>query len=107
MIAECDAASFKAEVIEARVPVLVDFYADWCGPCQAQEPMLERLSETLLAEARLVKVNVDRSPELARLFEVRSIPTMILFANGKIARRFTGLTSGPVLAAAIGAALAD
>lgn len=107
MIAELDAAAFRAEVIAAPTPVLVDFYADWCGPCQAQNPMLERLAETVGNRARLVKVNVDRSPELADLFQVRSIPTMILFADGKIANRFTGITPGQALAKAIVAVLKD
>jgi thioredoxin 1 len=107
MIAELDAASFRVDVIAAPTPVLVDFYAEWCGPCQAQNPMLERLAETVGNRARLVKVIVDRSPELADLFQVRSIPTMILFADGKIANRFTGIAPGQSLAKAIVAVLKD
>jgi len=107
MIVELDTAAFKTAVIEAGVPVLVGFYADWCGPCQTQQPMLQRLSEAVETRARLVKVNVDRSPELADLFAVRSIPTMILFAKGKIAGRFTGVTPTKTLAAAIIASLGD
>ena len=107
MITELNAASFKSAVVEAATPVLVDFYADWCGPCQTQIPMLERLAETVGARAKVVKVNVDRSPELAELFHVRAMPTLILFSGGKIANRFTGLTPNQVLAAAIIAELKD
>jgi thioredoxin 1 len=105
MITELTAAAFKAEVLEADKPVLVDFYADWCGPCQAQMPMIEGLAPRLGSQAKVVKVNIDRSPELADLLGIRSIPTLILFSGGKIANRFTGLTPARTLAAAIMAEL--
>lgn len=98
---EIGMADFKSEVIDSTVPVLVDFYADWCGPCRAQGPMLERLASRLTDEAKIVKVNVDRNPELAGLFEVRSIPTLIAFNDGKISVRFVGLTSESALASAL------
>ena len=107
MITELNAASFKSAVVEAPTPVLVDFYADWCGPCQTQTPMLDRLSETVGSRVKMFKINVDRSPELADLFHVRSMPTLLLFSEGKIVNRFTGLTPNQILAAAIIAVLKD
>lgn len=68
MVSEIGAAEFKSAVIEADVPVLVDFYADWCGPCQAQGPVLELVASKLGTSALVKKVNVDRHPELADLF---------------------------------------
>jgi thioredoxin 1 len=101
MVEEIATTEFKASVIEAGAPVLVDFYADWCGPCQAQAPTLDHIATSFDDRAKIAKVNVDRSPELARLFGVRSIPTLILFSGGKIVKRFTGFTEGRDLAAAI------
>mgnify|MGYP002780180286 CR=1 FL=1 len=101
MIAELDTASFKAEVIEASVPVLVDFHASWCEPCHSQAPILENLARSLGKAARVVKVDIDRAPELADLFAVRSVPTLMVFSKGRITRRFTGVTTGTKLAAAL------
>lgn len=93
MVETVTTTGFKSLVIDAETPVLVDFYADWCGPCQVQAPVLDRLATTLGDTARVAKVDIDQSPELADLFGIRSIPTLILFSRGKIAHRFTGLTS--------------
>jgi thioredoxin 1 len=100
-ITELGTADFKAQVIAADRPVLVDFYADWCGPCQAQAPILDNIARSVGAAARVVKVNIDRAPELADLFAVRSIPTLMIFKNGTITDRFTGITSGQKIAAAL------
>lgn len=105
-IADVDAAGFKAAVLEADGPVLVDFHAAWCGPCQTQAPILDELAGKLGSAARIVKVDVNRSPELAELFAVRSIPTLLIFTGGRIAERFTGLTPAPRIAAALVAHLA-
>lgn len=101
MIAELTTASFKAAVIEADRPVLVDFQAGWCGPCQAQAPILETIARSVGKDAKVVKVDIDQSPELARLFGVSSIPTLLLFNRGKITHRFTGVTAGSKIAAAL------
>lgn len=105
-IIKCDAACFKAEVLEADSPVLVDFHAAWCAPCRTQGSILEDLAGKLGGAARVVKVDVDRSPELADLFAVRSIPTLLIFKGGRITDRFTGLTAAPKIAAALVARLA-
>lgn len=97
-------SEFKAKVLEADRPVLVDFHAEWCGPCRTQGPIVDALAAELGEGAFVAKVNVDDEPALAELFQVRSIPTLILFRDGKISRRFTGLTSKAALRAAVLAA---
>jgi thioredoxin 1 len=74
--------TFDAEVLGAESPVLVDFWAEWCGPCHAVAPVLDQIVEER-SELRLVKVNIDEEPELARRYGVMSIPTMILFDSGE------------------------
>jgi thioredoxin 1 len=76
-------ASFHGVVLQADTQVLVDFWAEWCGPCKSIAPMLEQIADERADSLRVVKVNVDENPGLARQFSVRSIPTLILFQNGK------------------------
>jgi thioredoxin 1 len=75
-------STFQQEVLENQGPVLVDFWAEWCGPCHAVAPILNQIAEER-SELRLVKVNIDEEPELARRYGVMSIPTMILFDSGE------------------------
>ena len=77
--------NFEAEVANAGKPVLVDFWAPWCGPCRQIAPALEELSEELGDQVTIAKLNTDDHPELASQFGIRGIPTMILFKNGEIA----------------------
>lgn len=104
---ELTASAFKAAVIDADHPVLVGFYAGGCGPCRMQAPLLETIAAHFRGTATIFTVDAGRSPELTALFEVRSVPTMILFAGGTIARRFTGVTEGRDLIAAMLASLDD
>ena len=76
---------------------LVDFWAPWCGPCLMQTPVLEGIAQAFLEKATIAKVNVDDSPALAERFNVQGIPTLIIFKNGKIAKRLVGVQSRQVL----------
>ncbi|MDE2052625.1 MAG: thioredoxin TrxC [Gammaproteobacteria bacterium] len=85
-----DGASFAAHVERATLPVLVDFWAPWCGPCRMVAPVLERTAALRAAELRLAKVNTDEQPQLAERFGIRSIPTLILFREGRELARQSG-----------------
>ncbi len=91
-------ANFKEEVLDASTPVLVDFYADWCGPCKAMGPIVEKLGEELSGSAKVVKVNVTDSPELSDKYNVESIPTFIVFQNGSPVKQRIGRMSKEELA---------
>jgi thioredoxin 1 len=84
-------ATFAREVLQSTVPVLVDFYADWCGPCRTLAPTLERLAAEFAGRAKIVKVNVDAEPELASQFRVQSIPTLAFIAGGELVGKTAGL----------------
>ena len=85
--------NFEKEVVQSEKTVLVDFYADWCGPCKMLSPILEEIASELGEKVKVGKLNVDESNDLAFEYEVMSIPTLILFENGKVADRLTGLRS--------------
>lgn len=80
-----DKSNFKAEVLESKEPVVVDFWAEWCGPCKMIGPSLEEISVELNGKAKIAKVNIDDSPELAAQFGIRSIPTLMIFKGGEVA----------------------
>lgn len=83
-------SNFKEEVLDAALPVLVDFYADWCGPCKMMSPVVEELAKEYDGRVKIVKINVDNSPETAGKYNVMSIPTFILFRNGAPAQTQVG-----------------
>ena len=83
-------STFEQEVLKSETPVLVDFWAEWCGPCHAVAPILEKIAEERAGELRLVKVNIDEEPEIAERYGIASIPTMVLFKNGEPAAAAIG-----------------
>ena len=82
--------NFKQEVLESSMPVLVDFWAEWCGPCKMIAPILEEIAEEQGDALKIAKLNVDEAGAIARRFEVMSIPTLILFQNGEPVKRVVG-----------------
>ena len=100
-------ATFDQEVLESETPVLVDFWAEWCGPCHAVSPILERIVEERSDELKLVKVNIDEEQELARRYGIQSIPAMIIFKEGEPAAATIGAQPKGALERALGLTEAD
>lgn len=90
-------STFKSSVVESDVPVLVDFWASWCKPCLAMQPALDSLAEDFEGRASVAKVNVDEERVLAAMFQVMSIPALMIFKDGKKVAEFTGVQSEKVL----------
>ncbi len=103
MVKQVNDGNFQREVIEASKtkPVLVDFYADWCGPCQVQGPIVESLAGSVGESAVIAKCNTEDSSKTAEEFNILSIPTLIIFKDGTAAERFTGLQSKESLETAL------
>jgi thioredoxin 1 len=83
-------ATFEAEVLKSNEPVVVDFWAEWCGPCRMIAPALEEISGTLGDKVKIVKLNVDENPKTAEKYGIMSIPTLMLFKKGELASRQVG-----------------
>lgn len=92
-ITELDSSNFDSTVYSGPAPVVVDFWAPWCGPCKAIAPILEELAEELGGAVKICKVNVDNNSEVATKYEIRAIPTILIFKDGKVADTVVGLTS--------------
>ncbi len=96
MIQQLNESNFQ-DTIKNNEVVLVDFYADWCGPCQALHPILEALDSEFEGKAVISKINVDKNPELSQQFEVRSIPALLYFKNGEMVSKQNGLQPKNIL----------
>jgi thioredoxin 1 len=92
-------ADFSTAVLGSDVPVLVDFWAEWCGPCKAIAPLLDDVAAAYEGKVKVVKVNIDENPQTPRQYAVRGIPTLMLFKDGKVAGTHVGLAGKPQLTA--------
>jgi thioredoxin 1 len=106
-VRDVNEAAFDDELLQADGPVLVDFWAPWCAPCRAMGPAVEAVAEEYGDRARILKLNVDESPEVSPRYNIRGIPTLILFRDGKEAGRLVGLQSREQISALIADHLAS
>ena len=96
---EINEARFDTEVLQATQPVLVDFWAEWCGPCKMLAPVLDEIAREQSGRAKVVKVNVDENPGLAARYGIQSIPTLLYFAGGEVRGQTIGLTGKKAIVA--------
>lgn len=101
-----DKNNFQSEVLESSEPVVVDFWAEWCGPCKMIAPSLEEISEEMSGKVKVAKVNIDENPDIAAQYGVRSIPTLAMFKGGEVADIKVGASPKTALSSWISGAVA-
>jgi thioredoxin 1 len=104
-VVEVSDDNFEEEVLKADLPVLVDFWAVWCAPCQMMAPVFEEVAEEYAGKAKISKLNVDENPKTPPTYRITAVPTTILFKDGEIVETFIGVTPKERLTAALDAAL--
>ena len=97
-------SNFESEAMQAGQPVLVDFWAEWCGPCRAIAPMIDELATSYAGKAKVGKVDIDSNRDLALRFGIQSIPTLLLLKDGQVVQKWVGMQPKPVLQKALDAA---
>lgn len=105
MAMKLTSSNFETEVYQSEIPVLVDFYADWCGPCKAMAPVVETLAEEYEGKAKVGKINTDENQDIAMEYGIMSIPTFLVFKGGKVVKKMIGMQDKRNLVAAIEEAL--
>ncbi|MBN9056768.1 MAG: thioredoxin [Hyphomicrobium sp.] len=83
-------ANFEDEVIKSAEPVVVDFFAEWCGPCKAMAPALDQVAQEMAGKVKVVKVDVDRNPQITQRYRIQAMPTLLVFKDGKVAAQQVG-----------------
>ena len=99
MVHKFDESNFEAEVLQSDLPVFVDFYADWCGPCKMMSPDIDKMAEEYAGRIKVGKVNVDENSDLAVKYGIMSIPNMVFFKNGEVVDRVVGAIPKPQMQA--------
>ena len=99
MVYKFDESNFEAEVLKSDLPVFVDFYADWCGPCKMMSPVIDQLAQEYDGKIKVGKVNVDENSDLAMKYGIMSIPNMVFFKNGEVVDRVVGAIPKPQMQA--------
>ena len=105
MTLEIDSLNFEEIVLKSDKPVMIDLWAEWCGPCRAIAPYVEQIATEYDGKAVVGKVNIEKCPDIANLFSVRNIPTLLFFKNGELADKHVGATNKAVLAGKLDALL--
>lgn len=90
MANEVSDSTFEQEVLKSSEPVLVDFFAEWCGPCKAMAPALEQIAQEMQGKVKVVQLDVDQNPKVTGEYGIRAMPTLLLFKNGQVAAQHTG-----------------